>query len=74
VNPVKKHPNTAVAIVSTFGLGTAVVKVADHFGAHLSAEEGLAIAGGIVTLALFIGRNGFEGIKNVILHGTNGNG
>lgn len=76
MNPVKKHPNASVALVSSVGLGTLVVQIAAHFGLHLSTEWGLTIAGALATAALFIGRNGFVGtcqfVKKIVLHGTGG--
>lgn len=71
---MKNHPNTIVAAASSLGLGTIAVQVAAHFGVHLTAEEGLGIAGGLATIVLFIGRNGivgtYQAVKQLVLHGT----
>lgn len=70
-----KHPNAITALVSSVGLGSAVVTVVQHwFGWKLSPESGLAIGGGLATVALFVGRNGAVGtwqfVKKIVLHGT----
>jgi len=77
VNPLNKHPNATVALISSFGLGSLVVTACQHwFGWTLSTQDGLYVAGGLATAALFIGRNGAIGtwnaVKNVFLHGTGG--
>lgn len=76
MNPAKKHPNATVALISSVGLGSLVVQVCAHYGWNISTEWGLAIAGGLSTAALFLGRNGAVGtwrfVKRVVLHGTEG--
>ena len=74
MNP-RNHPNAAVALVSSVGLGSLVVTVVQHwFDYKLSTQDGLYIAGGLSTAALFIGRNGAVGtwrtVKRLVMHGT----
>lgn len=76
MNPAKKHPNTIVSLVSSFGLGPAVVAVCQHWlGWKLSTNDGLYVAGGLSAAALFVGRNGLVGtwdfVSGFVLHGTN---
>jgi hypothetical protein len=67
-----QHPNATVAAVSTFGGGELVVELLDELGVHISAPVGVAIAGGIATVALFVGRKGLRGVWNLIVNGTQG--
>lgn len=75
MNPAKKHPNTTVAAIASLGVGSLVVQFAHKlFGWNLTAQDGLWIAGGLATVALFIGHNGAVGtwaiVKKYVLHGT----
>lgn len=77
MNPMNKHPNATVALISSVGLGSLVVYAAQHwFGYTLSPQSGLYVAGLLSTVALFIGRNGALGtwafVKQIVLHGTGG--
>ena len=75
MNPAKTHPNATIALVSSVGLGSLVVTVVQHwFGYALSPQTGVYVAGGLSTVALFVGRNGAVGtwrtVKRLVLHGT----
>lgn len=72
-----KHPNAITSLVSSVGLGSAVVAALQHWlGWKLSTQDGLYVAGGLSTVALFVGRNGLVGtwrtVKRLVLHGTGG--
>lgn len=67
-----KHPNALVGTGTTIGGGEIVVGLADRLGWTISTGWGIAIAGAIGGVFLFIGRNGFRGVKRVILDGTGG--
>jgi hypothetical protein len=64
-----KHPNATVAGGTTCA-GVFVVWLLGHFHVALSAEDGALIAGGIATVALFVGRHGVKGVWNLIVNGT----
>lgn len=77
MNPAKKHPNALVSLVSSLGLGSGAVTVCQHwFGWKLSTQDGVYVAGGLATVALFVGHNGLVGTwetaKRLVLHGTGG--
>lgn len=65
-----KHPNALVGGVSGIGGGEAVIEILDALGVHVSARAGVAIAGAIVTVALFVGRKGVKGVWNLIVNGS----
>lgn len=65
-----KHPNATVA-GSTSGAGVLVVWILGNiFHVDVSAESGAAIAGGVATLALLVGRHGVRGIVHTIWRGA----
>lgn len=68
INPQKTHPNAALAGEVTIG-GIIVTWLAGHFGVALSAEDSLAIGGSVVTLVLFVGREGLRGAWRRLLDG-----
>lgn len=65
-----RHPNATVA-GSSSGAGVLVVWLLGNV-AHvdISAEAGAAIAGGVATIALLIGRHGIRGIWRIIVSGN----
>lgn len=69
-NPLSGNPNAAVGGISTVGGGEAIVNIAKLFGWSISTGWGIAIAGGIAYVVLFIGRNGITGAWNVMLRGN----
>lgn len=65
-----KHPNATVAGTGS-GAGVAVVWILGNiFHIDISAETGAAIAGGVATVALLIGRHGVRGIVRLIWRGA----
>ncbi len=64
------HPNATVGAGGT-GLGLFVVWFLGNVWPHVafSAEDGAVIAGGIGTVALFVGRRGVAGIVKMIWKG-----
>lgn len=74
---MKKHPNAIASLVSGATIGSGVVALVQHwFGWKLSPQSGLYVGTGVITVALFVGRNGAVGTwrtaKRIILHGTRG--
>jgi len=65
------HPNAAVAGGGT-GLAVFVVWLAGYLHLSLSAEDGAAIAGGLATVVLFVGREGIKGAWKRIWGGQDG--
>lgn len=73
MNPVRKHPNALAALISGSTIGSAIAYAVQHWlGWKLSSQTGLYIGTAVATAVLFIGRNGWDGIKSLVLHGTNG--
>lgn len=64
------NPNAAVGTVSTIGGGEIVVNIAKLFGWSISTGWGIAIAGALSGLVLFIGREGVVGVWNTVVHGS----
>lgn len=65
-----KNPNAAVA-GTTSGAGVLLVWLLGNvFHIDLSAELGAAIAGGVGTVALFIGREGISGVWHTLWRGN----
>lgn len=67
-----KNPNAAVGAGGS-GLSVFVVWLATNvFHWSLSAEDGAVIAGAVVTVVLFVGRNGIKGLWKRLINGTSG--
>lgn len=64
------HPNATVGTISGIGGGELVVNVAKAFGYNISTGWGIAIAGAVTGVVLFVGRNGVVGVWQRILHGS----
>jgi hypothetical protein len=67
---INAHPNATVSAVSGGGLGTLAAWGLGKAGIHLTAEEATALAGGLSTIALLIGREGISGIFRTIWRGS----
>jgi hypothetical protein len=71
MNPISKHPNAITALISGATIGSGVTWLVQHWlGWKLSPQSGLYIGTGVASAVLFIGRNGWDGIKGLVLHGT----
>lgn len=71
-SPIKQHPNALTSLGAGLGLGSIFVQVAAHFGLNLTSQEGLYVAAGFSTVALFIGRVGFVGLWRFLKFGADG--
>lgn len=56
--------------IGGFSLSYLIVYVANRFGAHLTADDGLAIAGSIVTAATVVAHNGLKGLAKMLWSGS----
>jgi hypothetical protein len=69
VKPRKNpHPNSTVAAGGA-GAGALVIWAASRFGVTLTAYEGIAVASGLSTAALLVGRDGIKGLARVVWKG-----
>lgn len=65
------NPNAAIGGVGGGGFGVLLVYLLNKYaGTSFDATEGAAIAGGIATIVLFIGRRGLVGVVRQFLYGT----
>lgn len=51
------------------GLAVLAVYVAGRFGAHLTAEDGAAIATAAMAVGAFVAHNGLVGLARIVWHG-----
>ena len=65
-----RHPNAVIGGAAGIGGGEIVVEIADRLGWTLSTGWGIAIAGGITSVVLFVGRNGLKGVWRTVVHGN----
>lgn len=68
------HPNTIAALITT-ALAALILRIAQRYGyAHMTDEEALGVAGGIIAAVLFVGRRGlrylFVGLWTGLWHGS----
>lgn len=68
---VGNHPNALIGGAGGgAGLGTLLVWLLDKYAdAGLSAEAAAAVAGGVATLVLLIGRDGIQGLAKIVWRG-----
>jgi hypothetical protein len=71
-NIVTNNPNATTALVTGSGLGAIVIWIAQSAGASIPPEIAAVAAGAIASTGLFIGRNGFYGIVNLLKFGSKG--
>jgi len=62
------HPNAATAAALTLPT-VLIVWLAGHTGIDLSAEAAAGIGGGVITVALFVGRRGIKGVARLLWRG-----
>lgn len=67
-----RNPNALVGGLSGIAGGQVVVNLAHIFGWDLSAGWAMTVAGVASYVVLFIGREGFAGVWNLLKHGTGG--
>jgi len=63
------HPNATAAGGASI-LAVLVLLVARYLGLELTGEEGAAVAGGLATVTLLVGRNGVRGIARTFWRGS----
>jgi hypothetical protein len=69
---ISNNPNASTSLLSGIGGGSFVVWVLGTFGVHISTYAGVAVAGALSGIILFIGRNGFQGAIDRIRYGSAG--
>lgn len=69
---ITAHPNAGVSLASGGGFAYLVWEAVSELGYNISAPLAIWMAGGISAAALFIGRNGVEGVFRVLKNGTGG--
>lgn len=63
------HPNATTAAGLT-GPAVLVVWLFNHFGiVDISPEVAVVIAGGVITIALFVGKRGVKGVLSMLWRG-----
>lgn len=67
-----KNPNALVGLGGGLGGAQIVINIGKAFGWSVSTGWATLIAAGASYIVLFIGREGFDGVKNVLMHGTKG--
>lgn len=68
---LSQNPNATIGGVGGGGFGVLLVFLLNKYaGASIDPTEGAAIAGGIATVVLFIGRKGIIGVLHQILYGS----
>lgn len=67
-----KNPNALVGSGSGFIGGELIVNIAKQFGWDISLGWGLGIASVCTGVVLFIGKNGFVGLWNLLKFGSGG--
>lgn len=70
MNPAASHPNATRSGGGSILGGVAVWVANKWLGLHLNTYDGIAIAGGLGTLWVFIGRDGLVGAWKRLLHGS----
>lgn len=65
-----KNPNALVSLGSTAGGGELVVEIADRLGYSISTGWGIAVAGAISYVVLFVGREGIRGLFRRVWSGA----